>query len=141
MKKVKLVIALFVSTLLVSITAISKSASAKVTTVTSLPGSGTASTWLSLGDSAYLSGVVCCSERVSFMGNPCSWSASLYGELAILHEEAEAAFGYNGSIDNEMPRSRFVRRVYGSYVESFSRSASMFTFIKEKQGATVTLYY
>ena len=75
------------------------------------------------------------------MGNPCSWSANLYGELAIFHEEAGASFGYNGSSDNEMSKSRFVQGIYGKHVVSFSKSASMFTFIKKDEGATVTLYY
>lgn len=140
MKKARLAIALIMCTLLATMTT-SKLASAESTTVTSLPGRGTDSTWFSIDEKAYLSGAVTCEERVALTGNPCSWEASLYGEYAVLHDEAEVAFGYNGLTDNEMPRSRFVHRLYGTYVESFSRSASMFTFINESQGATTTLYY
>lgn len=141
MKKAKFVIALIMSTILATITTMSSTASADTETVISYPGDAGDSTWFSIDEKAYLSAAVTCAERIAITGNPCNWSANLYGELAIFHEEAEASFGYNGFSDNEMPKSRFVQGVYGKHIENFSKSASMFTFIKEDEGATATLYY
>lgn len=117
------------------------SAYASSVTIRSYPGDGGDSTAFSIGTGAYVSGSVTCAERVTLTGNPCNWSARLYGELAIGYTDAGASFGYNGSLDNEMSAQKFVQGIYGTEIKSFSKSASMFTFINSSQGATTTLYY